>query len=43
MLGPKAIRNGFLLMDLLLIDHKDKEIQVQEQFTLGEFKAVLDI
>ena len=35
----KSIRNAFLLMDLLLIEHKEKEkeIQLQEQFTLGEF------
>ena len=33
----KSVRNAFLLMDLLLIEHKEKEIQLQEQFTLGEF------
>jgi uncharacterized protein YecE (DUF72 family) len=33
----KAIRNGFQLMDMLLIDHKIKQIQLQDQFTLGEF------
>jgi hypothetical protein len=33
----KSVRNAFLLMDLLLIGHKEKEIQLQEQFTLGEF------
>ena len=33
----KSIRNGFLLMDMLLIDHKQKEIKLQDQFTLGEF------
>ena len=34
-----SFRNAFLLMDLLLIEHKEKEkeIQLQEQFTLGEF------
>ena len=33
----KSIGNGFLLMDMLLIDHKQKEIKLQDQFTLGEF------
>ena len=33
----KSVRNAFLLMDLLLIEHKEKEIPLQEQFTLGEF------
>lgn len=33
----KSVRNAFLLMDMLLIDHKSKEIQLQDQFTLGEF------
>jgi uncharacterized protein YecE (DUF72 family) len=33
----KSVRNAFLLMDLLLIDHKQKEIKSQDQFTLGEF------
>ena len=33
----KSVRNAFLLMDLLLIGHREKEIQLQEQFTLGEF------
>jgi len=33
----KSIRNGFLLMDMLLIDHKQKEIKLQDQFTLGKF------
>ena len=33
----KSIRNGFLLMDMLLIEHKQKEIKLQDQFTLGEF------
>ena len=33
----KSVRNAFLLMDLLLIEHKQKEIKSQDQFTLGEF------
>jgi uncharacterized protein YecE (DUF72 family) len=33
----KSVRNAFLLMDMLLIEHKEKDIQLQEQFTLGEF------
>ena len=33
----KSVRNAFLLMDLLLIEHKQKEIKLQDQFTLGEF------
>ena len=33
----KSVRNAFLLMDRLLIDHKQKEIKSQDQFTLGEF------
>jgi uncharacterized protein YecE (DUF72 family) len=33
----KSVRNAFLLMDLLLIEHKEKEIKLQDQFTLGEF------
>jgi uncharacterized protein YecE (DUF72 family) len=33
----KSVRNGFLLMDMLLIEHKQKEIKLQDQFTLGEF------
>ncbi len=33
----KSVRNAFLLMDMLLIEHKHKEIQLQDQFTLGEF------
>ena len=33
----KSVRNAFLLMDLLLIEHKHKEIKLQDQFTLGEF------
>jgi hypothetical protein len=33
----KSVRNAFLLMDMLLIEHKHKEIKLQDQFTLGEF------
>jgi len=33
----KSVRNAFLLMDVLLIEHKQKEIKSQDQFTLGEF------
>ena len=33
----KSVRNAFLLMDMLFIEHKTKEIQSQDQFTLGEF------
>jgi uncharacterized protein YecE (DUF72 family) len=33
----KSVRNAFLLMDMLGIDHKSKEIHLQDQFTLGEF------
>lgn len=33
----KSVRNAFLLMDMLSIEHKSKEIHLQDQFTLGEF------
>ncbi len=33
----KSVRNAFMLMDMLLIEHKSKEIHLQDQFTLGEF------
>jgi uncharacterized protein YecE (DUF72 family) len=33
----KSVRNAFLLMDMLSIEHKSKEIQLLDQFTLGEF------
>jgi hypothetical protein len=33
----KSVRNAFLLMYMLLIEHKEKEIKLQDQFTLGEF------
>lgn len=37
----KAIKNAFQLMDMLLGEHthKHKDIKVQSQFTLGEFKS----
>jgi len=35
----KAIRNAFQLMDKLLIEHKSKEIRLQDQYTLGEFQS----
>ena len=31
----KSVRNAFLLMVMLLIEHKQKEIKLQDQFTLG--------
>jgi uncharacterized protein YecE (DUF72 family) len=34
----KAVRNAFQMMDMLLIDHKSKEIHLQDQYTLGEFR-----
>jgi uncharacterized protein YecE (DUF72 family) len=33
----KSVRNAFLLMDMLSIEHKSKEIQIQDQFTFAEF------
>lgn len=30
-----SVRNAFLLMDLLLIEYKEKEIKFQDQSTLG--------
>jgi uncharacterized protein YecE (DUF72 family) len=33
----KSVRNAFLLMDMLSIEHKSKDIHLQDQFTLGEF------
>jgi hypothetical protein len=33
----KSVRNAFLLMDMMLIEHKSKEIHLQDQFTLREF------
>jgi uncharacterized protein YecE (DUF72 family) len=35
----KSVRNAFLLMDMLSIEHKSKEIQLQDQFTLSEFQS----
>ncbi len=34
----KAVRNAFQMMDMLLIQHKFKDVQLQDQFTLGEFE-----
>ncbi len=33
----KSIKNAFQLMDMLSIEHKPREISLQDQFTLGEF------
>jgi len=33
----KSVRNAFQLMDMLLIEHRSKEIRLQDQFTLGQF------
>jgi len=33
----KSVRNAFLLMDMLSIEHKHKDIQLQDQFKLSEF------
>ena len=33
----KSVKNAFLLMDLLSLKHKSKDIHLQDQFTLGEF------
>lgn len=33
----KSVRNAFMLMDMLLIEHRSREIRLQDQFTLGEF------
>jgi len=35
----KSVRNAFLLMDMLLIEHTKKEIQQHEQFAFGEFQS----
>ncbi len=35
----KSIKNAFLMMEMLSIEHKSKEIQLQDQFTLGEFRS----
>ena len=34
----KSVRSAFLLMDMLSIGHKSKEIRLQDQYTLGEFQ-----
>jgi uncharacterized protein YecE (DUF72 family) len=34
----ESVRNAFLLMDMLSIEHRSKEIPLQDQFTLGEFQ-----
>jgi len=33
----KSVKNAFLLMDMLGIEHKSKEVSLQDQFKLGEF------
>jgi uncharacterized protein YecE (DUF72 family) len=33
----KSVKNAFTLLDLLFMDHRSKEIRLQDQFTLGEF------
>jgi uncharacterized protein YecE (DUF72 family) len=33
----KAVKNAFQMMDLLSIAHREKEIQLQDQMTLGSF------
>jgi len=33
----KSVRNAFEIMDLLGIEHKSKDIQLQDQYTLGNF------
>jgi uncharacterized protein YecE (DUF72 family) len=33
----KSVRNAFQLMDMLALPHEDKEIKLQNQFTLGSF------
>jgi len=35
----KSIGNGFLLMDMLLIDHKQKEIKLQTSLHSGSSKT----
>ena len=36
----KSVRNAFLLTDMPLIEHKQKEIKTLDQFTLGESKLL---
>jgi hypothetical protein len=38
----KSVRKAFLLMDLLLIEHKQKEIKSLDQFPLESSKAALE-
>ncbi len=33
----KSVKNAFLLMDLLMLPHEQREIKLQNQFTLGNF------
>ncbi len=33
----RSVRNAFVLMDMLMIEHKQKEVNLLDQFTLGEF------
>jgi len=33
----KSVRNAFQLMDMLALPHEDKQIKLQNQFTLGSF------
>jgi uncharacterized protein YecE (DUF72 family) len=33
----KSVRNAFQLMDMLALPHEDKQIRLQNQFTLGSF------
>jgi uncharacterized protein YecE (DUF72 family) len=33
----KSVRNAFQLMDRLMLPHESREIQLQNQFTLGNF------
>lgn len=35
----KAVKNAFQMMDLLSISHREKDVQLQNQMTLGSFSA----
>jgi len=35
----KSVKNGFELMDLLDIEHRSKDILLQDQYTLGNFQS----
>ena len=35
----KAVKNAFQMMDLLAIPHREKEIRLQDQMTLGSYSA----